>query len=53
MEMVLNHFQQTGKIYVIKERRQSCYHVTVRLDFCQQSTDYSPQRLDLYSPTNI
>lgn len=30
LETVLNHFQQTGKIYVIKERRQSCYHVTVR-----------------------
>ena len=30
LEKVLNHFQQTGKIYVIKERRQSCYHVTVR-----------------------
>jgi hypothetical protein len=30
LETVLNHYQQTGKIYVIKERRQSCYHVTVR-----------------------
>lgn len=30
LETVLNHFQQTGKIYVIKERRQSCYHITVR-----------------------
>lgn len=30
LEKVLNHFQQTGKIYVIKERRQSCYHITVR-----------------------
>lgn len=30
LETILNHFQQTGKIYVIKERRQSCYHVTVR-----------------------
>lgn len=30
LETVLNHFQQTGKIYVIKERKQSCYHVTVR-----------------------
>lgn len=30
LEKVLNHFQQTGKIFVIKERRQSCYHVTVR-----------------------
>jgi hypothetical protein len=30
LETVLNHFQQTGKIYVIKERKQSCYHITVR-----------------------
>ena len=30
LETVLNHFQQTGKIFVIKERKQSCYHVTVR-----------------------
>jgi hypothetical protein len=30
LETVLNHFQQTGRIYVIKERGQSCYHVTVR-----------------------
>ncbi|GAB2500685.1 MAG: hypothetical protein EP311_02505 [Cytophagales bacterium] len=30
LEKVLNHFQEAGKIYVIKERKQSCYHVTVR-----------------------
>jgi hypothetical protein len=30
LETVLNHFQKTDKIYVIKERNQSCYHVTVR-----------------------
>lgn len=30
LETVLNHFQQTGKIYVIKERKQSCYHITFR-----------------------
>ncbi|GMQ28396.1 DUF5715 family protein [Algoriphagus confluentis] len=30
LEKVLNHFQESGKIFVIKERKQSCYHVTVR-----------------------
>ncbi len=30
LETVLHHYQQSGKIYVIKERGQSCYHVTVR-----------------------
>lgn len=30
LETVLNHFQKTNKIYVIKERKQSCYHITVR-----------------------
>ncbi|MHA7129846.1 DUF5715 family protein [Algoriphagus namhaensis] len=30
LEAVLNYFQETEKIYVIKERKQSCYHVTVR-----------------------
>lgn len=30
LETVLNHFQKANKIYVIKERNQSCYHVTVR-----------------------
>lgn len=30
LEKVLNHFQKTGQIYVIKERKQSCYHITVR-----------------------
>lgn len=30
LETVLNHFQKNNKIYVIKERNQSCYHVTVR-----------------------
>lgn len=30
LEKVLNQFQKTNKIYVIKERKQSCYHITVR-----------------------
>jgi hypothetical protein len=30
LEAVLNHFQKENKIFVIKERKQSCYHVTVR-----------------------
>lgn len=30
LETVLNYFQETNKIYVIKERKQNCYHVTVR-----------------------
>lgn len=30
LEAVLKHFQKANKIYVIKERRQACYHITVR-----------------------
>jgi hypothetical protein len=30
LEAILNHFQKENKIFVIKERRQACYHVTVR-----------------------
>jgi hypothetical protein len=30
LEAVLNYFQETNKIYVIKERKQNCYHITVR-----------------------
>lgn len=30
LEKVLSHFQKQGKIYVIKERKQNCFHVTVR-----------------------
>lgn len=30
LETVLNEFQDAGKIFYIKERKQSCYHVTVR-----------------------
>ncbi|WP_051315127.1 DUF5715 family protein [Algoriphagus terrigena] len=30
LEAVLKHFQKENKIFVIKERRQACYHVTVR-----------------------
>lgn len=30
LEAVLNHFQKENKIFVIKERRQACYHITVR-----------------------
>lgn len=30
LEKVLNEFENAGKIYVIKEKQQSCYHVTVR-----------------------
>ncbi|WP_192349236.1 DUF5715 family protein [Algoriphagus sp. Y33] len=30
LEEVLNKFQEANKIFFIKERKQSCYHVTVR-----------------------
>ncbi len=30
LESVLNEFQATNKIFFIKERQQSCYHITVR-----------------------
>ncbi len=30
LETVLNEFQAANKIFFIKERKQSCYHVTVR-----------------------
>jgi len=30
LEMILNEFQESNKIFFIKERKQSCYHVTVR-----------------------
>ncbi len=30
LEKVLDEFQEEGKIFFIKERKQSCYHVTVR-----------------------
>lgn len=30
LEAVLKHFQKENKIFVIKERRQACYHITVR-----------------------
>lgn len=30
LEAVLSHFQKENKIFVIKERKQSCYHITVR-----------------------
>jgi hypothetical protein len=30
LEKVLNEFQAANKIFFIKERKQSCYHVTVR-----------------------
>jgi len=30
LEKVLRHFQDEDKIYVIKERKQNCFHVTVR-----------------------
>ncbi|WP_296700875.1 DUF5715 family protein [Algoriphagus sp.] len=30
LEMILNEFEKSGKIFFIKERKQSCYHVTVR-----------------------
>lgn len=31
LEKVLKEFENTGKIYFIKEKFQSCYHVTVRI----------------------
>ncbi|WP_061085316.1 DUF5715 family protein [Chryseobacterium indologenes] len=30
MERVLKHYVDTGRIYYIKEKQQSCYHITVR-----------------------
>ncbi|AQX11296.1 hypothetical protein BAX94_09780 [Elizabethkingia meningoseptica] len=30
LEKVLNFYKDAGKLYYIKERQQSCYHVTVR-----------------------
>jgi hypothetical protein len=30
LEKILNEFQKSEKIFFIKERKQSCYHVTVR-----------------------
>lgn len=30
LEKVLNDFQDADKIFFIKERKQSCYHITVR-----------------------
>lgn len=30
LETVLKHFQKENKIFVIKERSQACYHITVR-----------------------
>ncbi|REG83359.1 DUF5715 family protein [Algoriphagus antarcticus] len=30
LEMILNEFQESDKIFFIKERKQSCYHITVR-----------------------
>ena len=30
LEAVLNYFQEINKIYVIKERKQNCFHITVR-----------------------
>jgi hypothetical protein len=30
LEMILNEFQDSNKIFFIKERKQSCYHVTIR-----------------------
>ncbi|MEN2283187.1 DUF5715 family protein [Algoriphagus sp. SE2] len=30
LEKILNEFEKSGKIFFIKERKQSCYHVTVR-----------------------
>jgi hypothetical protein len=31
LEKVLKEYQRSGKIYFIKEKQQSCYHVTVRV----------------------
>lgn len=33
LESVLNEFQAANKIFFIKERKQSCYHITVRWFF--------------------
>ncbi|MBW8360143.1 MAG: hypothetical protein K0M63_10140 [Weeksellaceae bacterium] len=30
LEKVLKEYERAGKIYFIKEKQQSCYHVTVR-----------------------
>lgn len=30
LEKVLKHYADAGRIYYIKERQQSCYHITVR-----------------------
>ncbi|SDC97589.1 hypothetical protein SAMN04488104_10112 [Algoriphagus faecimaris] len=30
LEKVLSHFQKENKIFVIKERKQNCFHITVR-----------------------
>ncbi|MCS5490621.1 DUF5715 family protein [Algoriphagus limi] len=30
LEKVLSHFQEENKIFVIKERKQNCFHITVR-----------------------
>ncbi|MCW3159969.1 DUF5715 family protein [Chryseobacterium oryctis] len=30
LEKVLNYYARAGKIYFIKEKQQSCYHITVR-----------------------
>ncbi|WP_260143849.1 DUF5715 family protein [Elizabethkingia anophelis] len=30
LEKVLNVYRDEGKLYYIKEKQQSCYHVTVR-----------------------
>ncbi len=30
LEKVLKHYADAGRIYYIKEKQQSCYHITVR-----------------------
>ena len=30
LEKVLKHYEKAGRLYYIKEKQQSCYHVTVR-----------------------
>jgi len=30
LEEILEHYRKAGKIYYIKEKQQSCYHITVR-----------------------
>lgn len=30
LEKVLKHYEQAGRLYYIKEKQQSCYHVTIR-----------------------